>query len=369
VPTIRRIKQLKREIISRHANSSDVIAWFQVVVVLAALVALWCATVLLDHVSHWLLLVTVPAISLFLLRTFALMHECGHACLFRSRWPNRAIGFVFGVISGMPQYVWSQHHNHHHATNGNWEKYRGAIATLSVREFAALSRSKQRVYQRTRHLLLAPMGGFIYLIFNPRFTWLKGTLQLWRHVAAGKISQPRAPLRALTASFRTRYWSSPREYWHMFWNNLVLLGIWAAMCWAVGALTFFTIYLLAGSLAGGAGLILFTVQHNFEHAYASDTEHWDYDIGAMRGTSFLVLPPWLNWFTANIGYHHVHHISASIPNYCLVRCHKEFEALFTEVPRLTLACIYHALECILWDEKAKRIISIAEYRQQVAPAI
>jgi acyl-lipid omega-6 desaturase (Delta-12 desaturase) len=369
VSTIRRIKQLKREIINRHANSRDLIAWFQVMIVLTALVSLWIIAVLFNRYSYWLLLVTVPAISLFLLRIFALMHECGHACLFRSRWPNRAVGFLFGVISGMPQYVWSQHHNYHHATNGNWEKYRGAVATLSVREFAALSRSKQRLYQRTRHLLMAPVGGFIYLIFNPRFTWLKGTVQLLRHVVAGKMAQPRTPLRTLTASFKTRYWSSPREYWQMFWNNLALVSIWAIMCWAVGAGTFFTIYLLAGSIAGGAGLILFTVQHNFEHAYATDTEHWDYDIAAMRGTSFLVLPSWLNWFTANIGYHHVHHISASIPNYCLVRCHKEYEALFVDVPRLSLACIYHALECILWDEKAERIISIAEYRQQVALAI
>jgi omega-6 fatty acid desaturase (delta-12 desaturase) len=206
------------------------------------------------------------------------------------------------------------------------------------------------------------------VILNPRFTWLKGSIGLVLHVVKGKVAQPNLSLKAHAASFETRYWKSPKEYWHMFWNNLVLLSIWGLMCWAFGTVLFFTIYLISGSLAGGAGVILFTVQHNFERSYASDGRHWDYDIGAIKGSSFLILPRWLNWFTANIAYHHIHHLSAKIPNYCLIGCHNEYRDLFSDVTRVKLSHIPKALKYILWDTRAQRIISVAEYRQQINQA-
>jgi len=150
----------------------------------------------------------------------------------------------------------------------------------------------------------------------------------------------------------------------MLWNNLVLLSVWMLMCWVCGPALFFSIYLLSVSIAGGVGIVLFTVQHNFEHAYASDGEHWDCDAGTIQGTSFLVLPRWLNWFTLNIGYHHIHHLSASIPNYRLVECHEEYQHLFSSVTRVRLHEVLHALRCILWDQPAQRIISVTEYRQR-----
>ena len=123
-------------------------------------------------------------------------------------------------------------------------------------------------------------------------------------------------------------------------------------------------YLVSTSLAGGAGIVLFTVQHNFEHSYASGDEGWDRDTAAIEGTSFLVLPGWLNWFTANIAYHHIHHLSARIPNYCLARCHRENEPLFADVVRIRLSQIHASLKYILWDTRARRIISVAEYQGQ-----
>lgn len=150
----------------------------------------------------------------------------------------------------------------------------------------------------------------------------------------------------------------------MLVNNLVLLSVWGLMCLVCGAGLFFFIYLLTVSIAGGAGIVLFTVQHNFEHAYASEEHGWDYDTGAIEGTSFLILPPWLNWFTVNIAYHHIHHLSASIPNYRLVECHHEYQHLFSSVTRVKLCQVLDALNCILWDTRAQRIISITEYQQQ-----
>lgn len=140
------------------------------------------------------------------------------------------------------------------------------------------------------------------------------------------------------------------------------------MCLALGTSLFFKIYLVSLSLAGGAGIVLFTVQHNFRHSYASDDAHWDCDTAAIEGTSFLILPSWLNWFTANIGYHHVHHLSARIPNYCLIGCHNEYRHLFSGVTRLKLGHVHDALKYILWDTRQLQIISVAEYRQQLAEA-
>jgi omega-6 fatty acid desaturase (delta-12 desaturase) len=360
------IKQHKRVMISRFGKSDNIKGLTQVLTTLVPLALLWSVAVLCASRFWWVTAIAVLLIALFLLRVFALMHECGHGSLFRSRWLNRTVGFLLGVVTGMPQYVWSQHHGYHHAHNGNWDKYRGPYSTLSVDEYGALTAARQRMYRQKCSLAAAPLAGFIYLIFMPRFTWIKGTVGLALHVIGGKLARRQVSLHEHAAGYRCRYWKNAREYWHMSWNNMVLLSIWALMCAACGSALFFTVYLLSLSIAGGMGIVLFTVQHNFEHAYASDGECWDYDAGALEGTSFLALPGWLNWFTANIGYHHIHHLSANIPNYRLVECHAEYEHLFPQVPRLKLSEVHQALKCILWDRRARRIISVAEYQQRSA---
>ncbi len=363
-----RIKQQKRTMIGSHGQADDGRAVAQVLTTLVPFALLWWGAAFGAGVSLWITLAAIPLIALFTLRVFALMHDCGHESLFRSRRLNGAIGFVLGVLAGMPQHVWSNHHNFHHAHNGNWEKYRGPYTTLSVDEYAALTDSQQWLYRGKCSASTAPLAGFIYLIFNPRFTWAMGSIGLLIHILKGKVAQPGLSLKAHAASYQTRYWKSATEYRHMTWNNVALLGVWTVMCWTLGAPLFFSVYLLSVSLAGGAGIVLFTVQHNFKHAYASDTEHWDYDAGAIFGTSFLVLPGWLNWFTVDIGYHHIHHLSASIPNYRLGRCHDEFAHLFHGVARLKLSEVHGALKFVLWDRRARRLISVAEYRQQPVTA-
>ena len=358
------VKEQQRTIISRHGKSDNLKGAIQVLTTLLLLALVWTIALTSASVSFLATTAAMLIIILFNLRVFALMHECGHGSLFRSQWLNRASGFVLGVVSGMPQYVWSQHHNYHHAHNGNWEKYRGPYTTPSVDEYAAMSAGRRRMYRIKCSIAAAPLVGFIYLIFNPRFTWLKGSVGFLLHVVRGKLTQPNISIHQRAASYKTRYWASAREYRHIFWNNIVLLSLWALMSWKFGAGLFFTVYLISLSVAGGAGIILFTVQHNFEHAYASNSESWDYTTGAIKGTSFLILPRWLNWFTVDMGYHHIHHISARIPNYCLVKCHNEYEHLFVEVTRVKLSQFHAALKCILWDRRAQRIITVLEYQQQ-----
>ena len=148
----------------------------------------------------------------------------------------------------------------------------------------------------------------------------------------------------------------------MCWNSCALLGLWAAMSWLDGSGLFVACHIISASLAGAAGIAVFAVQHNFDQAYASGDAGWDYDRAVLEGTSFLVLPAWLNWFTANIGYHHIHHLSARIPTYCLVACHKEFAHLFVDVRRISLGQIPAELRCMLWDAPGECIVSVAQAR-------
>jgi acyl-lipid omega-6 desaturase (Delta-12 desaturase) len=364
--SIDRVKQYKQAMIGRYGRSEDITGLTQVVTTLVPLALCWCGAIMSAAESWWLTAAAVLLITLLTLRVFALMHECGHGSLFRSRSLNRAAGFLLGVVAGMPQHVWSKHHSYHHAHNGNWEKYRGPYTTLSVDEYESLTASQQRMYRLKCSIAMAPLAGFIYLIFSPRFNWMRITIGLVLHVIPRKAAHPEVSLREHAASYQSRHCKSAREYWHMFWNNIVLLSIWALMCWVCGSALFFTIYLLSVSIAGGIGIVLFNIQHNFEHSYASDSKLWDLDTGAIEGTSFLLLPGWLNWVTANIGYHHIHHLSASIPNYSLVACHEEFQHLFADVVRVTLPQVHQASKCILWDTRARRIISVAEYQRRTA---
>lgn len=351
-------RQQKRALIREHAGTRDQEGFWQVATTLLPLAVVCAVAVWSLQVSLWISAAATLAISILMVRVFGLLHECGHGSLFRTQRLNRAFGFAFGVLSGMPQYVWSQHHHFHHQTNGNWDLYRGARGTLTTDEYDALTRLQQRVYRTTRHVVLAPIAGFVYLILNPRLNWVLGSSRLLIHVVRRKFAEPGLSIRAHAATFRTRLWKSAKEHRHQSANNLVLLSLWLASCLAIGAGPFFAIYLTSVSLAGGVAIALFTVQHNFEDSYAATDAEWDLDTGALEGTSYLVLPRWLNWTTVNIGFHHVHHLSASIPGSRLPRCHEQFRHLFTGVTRISLSQIPRHLSCILWDRRTQRITSV-----------
>lgn len=362
MPIVTALKYQKRAIVERFHRSEDRKGYTQVATTLLPLAALWIGIAPSTSLSYGLTGAIVVLMTLLLVRVFVLMHECGHGSLFRSPRLNTAFGFVFGVVSGMPAYVWSRHHQYHHSTNGNWAKYRGPLNIIAVDEYAAMSASQQRRYRHSRAIWLAPVAGFLYLVFNPRINWLRGSAGLIAHVILQKMAQPGISIKDHTRGFKTSCWSSAREYRHMCWNNLALIGLWIAMAWLVGPLLFLTCHIISVSLAGGVGIMLFTVQHNFERSYASHDEGWDYHTAVIEGTSFLDLPGWLNWVTANIGYHHIHHLSARIPNYCLAACHDAYPNLFAGVTRITLWQIPSELKYILWDTRKRRIVSVTEFQ-------
>lgn len=354
------LKKQKNALIAEYSKRSNLKAFIQTLTTIVPVLALFYAAIESISISYWLTAGITLLLTLFIIRVFVMLHDCGHNCLYEKPRENKIAGFIFGVLCGVPQYVWSKHHDYHHSTNGNWEKYRGPLAVLSVDQYSELTAKGKKSYANQRNLRLAPMAGFLYFIFNPRFTWMKGSVQFAIHFIKQKFSSDKSNAQ-ITDEFETGYWGTWQEYRHMAANNIVLLTGWVLAASYFGALPFFTVYIIALSLAGAIGIVLFTVQHNFEDSYAASNDNWDYFTATLDGTSFLQLPKFLNWFTADIAYHHVHHLSARIPNYSLVKCHNQYKHLFDSVRRIKLSEIPNAFKFILWDNHTSKIISVEQY--------
>jgi acyl-lipid omega-6 desaturase (Delta-12 desaturase) len=356
------IKAEVPQLVAKYNRRSDIRAAVQVLNTCVPFLILFYLALLSLPISGMFATACIVLAAMFIVRIFMLMHDCGHRSLFRTQRLNSIFGFVTGVLCGMPQYVWSQHHSFHHATNGNWSKYTGPLGTITVQAFAQLSPGQRRRYEMLRNIMFTLPGAFMYFIVNPRINWALGSVNFMVHVAKAKLRRPRVPLGEIARGFTTPCWKDRAQYWHMFGNNVVLLSLWWVGSMHFGAAAFFTVYLASLTLGGAVGITIFTIQHNFEASYASDDAHWDYHRAALEGTSFLTLPAIANWFTADIAYHHVHHLSAGIPNYRLAACHREYAHLFGAVKRIRLRDVARSFKFILWDTDSRRIVSVAQAR-------
>lgn len=102
--------------------------------------------------------------------------------------------------------------------------------------------------------------------------------------------------------------------------------------------------------------------HQFEDVYWEREGQWDYATAALKGSSFYKLPRVLQWFSGNIGYHHIHHLSARIPNYSLERCHRA-HLLFQGVKPITLRDSLRSLRFRLLDESHKKLVGNRHLRE------
>jgi len=346
-----------------YTKSSDGKAFLQLANTLLPYGLLWWLSMLTKS-SIIATAAIIIAMSFFLLRTFSLMHDCGHLSLFRTRGLNKAIGLVLGVLAGIPQYVWSKHHAYHHATNGDWQRYPGPLNVTTRALFEKMSVNEQKRYLRLRHpATFFLLGGFLYLLVYPRLNWFRGG---WGLVKAMLTKPSALSVREVFATHRSRFYKTPKELIHMSLNNVGLIGFALLLSLSVGWCWFLLIHSLAVSISGSMGLLFFTIQHNFESSYASASADWDYCEGALKGTSFLTFPRWLNWFSADIAYHHVHHLSAAIPNYQLKAAHRVFADHFDEVKRLSLADVLPSFAYNLWDEDNRTLVRASDiYRARI----
>jgi omega-6 fatty acid desaturase (delta-12 desaturase) len=287
--------------------------------------ALWALMTWSVNVSIWLTLPLMILAAGFLVRIFIIFHDCGHGAYFKSRKANDTWGYITGVLTFTPYYLWRWEHAIHHASSGDLDRRgTGDVWTLTVQEYLESSHGKRFAYRLAR---------------NPIFLFILAPFFLF----------------AIRHRFALNKQASRRERRSVHWTNLGMLGVAAVMSAIFGVKTYLLLQLGVIAIAGTAGVWLFYVQHQFEGVYWERAHEWDYALAALKGSSFYKLPRILQWFSGNIGFHHIHHLRPSIPNYNLEKCHRA-EPLFQTVKPITLLSSLKSFNFRLWDEQRGRLV-------------
>jgi acyl-lipid omega-6 desaturase (Delta-12 desaturase) len=282
-------------------------------------------------VSYLLVLaIAIPA-SGFLLRTYIVFHDCAHGSFLPTKRANMWLGVLLGLLVYSPFHSWRHSHAVHHATAGDLDRRGvGDVPTLTVAEYQASPWRRRLGYRLFRNPLVMFGIGPIYAL----------------------VLQPRLVSRS----------SRPRVRHSVIGTNIALAVLVGALCSLVGLREYLLVQWPTVVLAGSAGVWLFYVQHQFEDTYWQAKDDWSYADAALRGSSYLRLPKVLQFFTGNIGLHHVHHLSARIPNYNLQRAHDE-TPIFHNVPTLSAWDGLRAVRLKLWDEDRGRLVTFRDARR------
>jgi acyl-lipid omega-6 desaturase (Delta-12 desaturase) len=317
-----------REVVHPYTRASTGRSVWQVGSSFAAYFVLWAIAVHLSTVSAWLALLVAPLIAGYLLRIFSILHDCGHGAYFTSSKWCELVGTVCAVFVLTPYHDWRSSHSVHHAGSGNLDKRGvGDVWTLTREEYETAPPPRRRFYRIFRHpaFLLLASPTLIFIIFQriPGF---------------------------LTAGKTTR-----RSRWNTHFTTaghalLVFAGA-QLVGWDRLALVHGSSFLIASSV----GVLLFYLEHQAEYIYWSRQADWTFVESSIRGSVFLKLPAVLQYFTGNVGYHHVHHLAPKIPNYRLRKCH-ESHPLFEHAPVVELGTIWRTLLLFAFDEREQRML-------------
>ena len=291
-------------------------------------VALWMLAYWSLSYSVWLTLLLDAAAAGFLVRIFILFHDCCHHSFFQSRKANEITGTVTGFLTSFSYLKWRNEHNLHHAGNGNLdERGAGDITTLTVEEYRALPRWRRFLYRMYRNpFVLFGLGPFYLVLVQSRLN-RKG---------AGR-----------------------KERMSTYLTNGSLIVFGALLWWLLGWQALLLVHGPILYLAAMAGIWLFYVQHQFEDTYFEESDDWNYETAALKGSSFYRMPKPLQWITGNIGYHHIHHLSPKIPNYRLPEAHEQHPA-FQAVPTFGVIGSLRSLKFRLWDTQNKKMVGFNE---------
>jgi omega-6 fatty acid desaturase (delta-12 desaturase) len=277
------------------------------------------------------LLLSIPT-SGFLVRLFMIQHDCGHGSFFRSRRAASFVGHWIGVLVLLPYDYWKRTHALHHAHSGDLDlRGFGDVETLTVDEYLALSRSGQAAYRIYRHpLVLFGIGALFHFVVRQRYPW-------------------KVP----------RSWT--REWRSIWLTNLSLVLVVGLLVLTVGWQRLLLVHGPIVVLSCAMGGFLFYVQHQFEDTYWERKPEWDYYEAALKGSSHLVLSGPLQWFTASIGLHHIHHLSPRIPNYQLQQCY-DANVELQDATKVTIRSSMALLKLHLWDTQAGRLIGFRDLK-------
>jgi len=285
-------------------------------------------------VGYWLTILLAFPTAGFLVRIFIIQHDCGHGSFFKLRRANDTTGIISGILTMVPYKYWRKSHATHHAHHAELEERGiGDIWTMTVDEYHEASWWWRFLYRGFRNpfflFLIAPTINFVILSRLPL-----GMPDSWRHGEKASV----------------------------WWTNLALVGLWAVMSALIGFHNVLLVQAPIIVIASSVGTWLFYVQHQFERTYWEHTPHWDFTLAAMQGSSYMKLPHVLQWFTGNIGFHHIHHLSPRIPNYNLEACHNQ-NPIFQRVTELTLRSGLKTMSLTLWDEERQRLVTFRDAAQ------
>ncbi|MBL8118446.1 MAG: fatty acid desaturase [Anaerolineae bacterium] len=315
-----------KKIVTPYQNSDLRMSLLQALTSIAPYFILWYLMYRSLEVSYWLtLLLAVPTAG-FAMRMFIIFHDAGHGSFFKSKRANAIIGQFTGVLLFTPYYAWRHSHAIHHATAGDLDRRgTGDIWTLTVEEYNKLSFWKRMAYRMYRN-------PFVIFVIGPTIDFV--------------VLQRFYPMNAAT---------DPREKASVRHTNIALLIILIVMSLTIGFKEYVMVQLPIIAIASSVGVWLFYVQHQYENVYWERHENWDFATAALYGSSYYKLPRILQWFSGNIGFHHIHHLSPRIPNYSLEQCHNENE-LFQKVEPLTIRTSLKSLHVRLWDEDHHKLV-------------
>lgn len=286
----------------------------------------------LGKIPYWGTLLLAVLTGLFVVRIFIIFHDCGHGSFFKSRKLNDIAGFITGVITFTPYHHWRWEHSLHHASCGDLERRGvGDIWTMTVKEYCEASPWKKFIYRVARNPV-------VLFVVAPVIMFM-----LYQRIPSKKANR--------------------REKLSVHWMNAAILLLNGLLMWAVGFQAWCMIQIPITVAAGTAGVWMFYIQHQYEDVYWEHHGEWDYTAAALQGSSFYKLPRILQWFTGNIGFHHIHHLSPRIPNYNLEACHKSHD-VFQSVPPITLLSSLKALRLRLWDEETRQLVGFSFLRRQ-----
>jgi omega-6 fatty acid desaturase (delta-12 desaturase) len=298
-----------RDLLRRYAAADSHAAAFQLFTSVLPYLAVWAAAIAcLLSGNAWALAAGVAlalANGLLFTRLFVLQHDCGHHNFFPTKRMNNFFGNLLSVFTLTPLYNWRREHNLHHAQTGNLDHAEGAdFWTMTVSEYRAAGSGKRWAYRIYRSpVVLFIIGPLLYLTLRRRFP-----VNLPRHLK--------------------------RERRNVHWTNLLI--------WLLGP-TRFALLTVPTIVVGASICVLgFYAQHIYEGSYWVRGDEWDFRTAALSGSSYLDLPRWMHWATANIAVHHIHHLDSRIPNYNLQWCMRENPQLkpgkslrFTDMLRTT----------------------------------
>jgi omega-6 fatty acid desaturase (delta-12 desaturase) len=320
-----------KEIVRQYQKPSTALAVWQITNTLVPIAALWYLMYLCLPISWWLVVPLAALMGALLVRVFIIFHDCGHGSFFKSAAANDTVGFLTGILTFTPYYQWRYEHAIHHSAAGDLDRRgTGDVWTLTVQEYLEASRWKKFAYRLARN-------PFILFVLAPLYLFL------------------------IQQRFPSPQCTNPRERHSVYLMNAALLAMAVAMSCVFGVLPYLIIQLIAVGVAGSAGIWMFYVQHQFEGVYWERKGEWSFVAAALQGSSFYKLPRILQWFTGNIGYHHIHHLSPRIPNYHLEKCHQA-DPLFQTVKPITFFSSFKSLAFRLWDEKGGRLVGFGHLK-------